>query len=201
MDNETSNPPNRTSGQTGQDSDLDTERLVRDNIGWMLALAVRILRDRQLAEDAVQEAFMHALRGLAGFEGRSSLKTWLHRITVNASLTTLRRLKRLAELPIDQYLPEFDRYACRIEPPWTFLAPAQDVLESEFLRAQLGEAIDKLPNAYRIVLQLRDIEGYDTGEVASVLDITEGNVKVRLHRARAALKKLLEPILRGEVRG
>jgi RNA polymerase sigma-70 factor (ECF subfamily) len=63
----------------------------------MLALAERMLRDRGLAEDAVQEAFISALRGLSRFEGRSSIKTWLHRITVNASLTKLRQLKRLGE--------------------------------------------------------------------------------------------------------
>jgi RNA polymerase sigma-70 factor (ECF subfamily) len=60
--------------------------------------------------------------------------------------------------------------------------------------------ISKLPDLFRIVLLLRDIEGYNTGEVAKLLDISESNVKVRLHRARAALKKLLEPILSGEVR-
>ena len=178
---------------------MDAERLVRDNIGWMLALAESLLRDRGLAEDAVQEAFMAAFRGLASFEGRSSLKTWLHRITVNTSLTQLRQAKRRAEQPIDEQLPEFDRYDCRIETPWTRLAPLQEILESENLSARVHEAIDVLPDAYRTVLQLRDIEGYNTGEVAELLEISDANVKVRLHRARAALKKLLEPILRGEV--
>ena len=73
------------------------------------------------------------------------------------------------------------------------------MLENEDLRAQVNEGIDALPDAYRIVLQLRDVEGYDTGEVADLLEISNANVKVRLHRARAALKKLLEPILRGEL--
>lgn len=175
--------------------------MVRANIGWMLALAERLLRDRGLAEDAVQEAFLAAFRAMDRFEGRSSLKTWLHRITVNASLSALRRIKRLAEQPIDEFLPEFDRYECRIEAPWSYLSSLESVMESEELRARVGEAIDTLPDAYRIVLQLRDIEEYDTREVADFLGIAEGNVKVRLHRARAALKKLLEPILRGEVRG
>lgn len=184
-----------------QYSEADAERLVRDNIGWMLALAQRLLCDRGLAEDAVQEAFMAAFRGLEGFEGRSTIKTWLHRITVNASLTKLRQLKRLAEQPIDEYLPEFDRFDCRVEAPWKQLAPVHDVLESEDLRARVSKTIAELPDAYRIVLQLRDIEGYDTSEVANLLGISESNVKIRLHRARAALKKLLEPILRGEERG
>ncbi len=190
---------NKTSTQSTPEDAVAAEQLVRDNIAWMLALAERMLRDRSLAEDAVQEAFISALRGLSRFEGRSSIKTWLHRITVNASLTKLRQLKRLAEKPIDEHLPEFDRQECRIEAPWSYLATAQEVLENAELRARVNAGIDELPDSYRIVLQLRDIEGYATREVAALLEISEANVKVRLHRARAALKKLLEPILRGEL--
>ncbi len=180
-------------------TDPDGETLVRDNIGWMLALAERLLRDRGLAEDVVQESFMRAFRGLADFEGRSTLKSWLHRITVNTALSKLRQLRRLAEQSIDEHLPEFDRHDCRVEAPWPQLASVEDVMESEDLKRRVYACIGELPDAYRIVLQLRDIEGYDTAEVAAMVDISVSNVKVRLHRARSALKKLLEPVLRGEV--
>jgi RNA polymerase sigma-70 factor (ECF subfamily) len=193
-------PEDTVSEQPLHGSPVDAERLVRHNIGWMLALARRMLGDEALAEDVVQDAFMAAFHGLPTFDGRSSLKTWLHRITVNASLMKLRQLKRLGEQSIDEFLPEFDRYDCRIEAPWSNLARAEDILEKEQLRALVSEKVGALPDAYRIVLQLRDIEGYDTGEVAELLDISASNTKVRLHRARAALKKLLEPVLRGEVR-
>ena len=179
--------------------DIDQEKLVRDHIAWMLKLAERLLGDRALAEDAVQDAFISAFRALDKFEGRSSLKTWLHRITVNAALTRLRQSKRRAELSIDADLPEFDQYDCRIEAPWHYLATLEEVIENDDLRAIVTSCINALPDSYRIVLQLRDIEGYDTREVAQRLDISEANVKVRLHRARAALKKQLEPILRGEM--
>ena len=185
--------------QTKNFSEIKSEQLVRDNIGWMLALAQRLLNNRTLAEDAVQDAFLDAFRALDTFEGRSSLKTWLHRITVNASLAKLRRLKRLSEQPLDAYLPEFDQHDCRTEAPWTHIARVEDVLENEHLRMLVHTNIDALPDSYRIVILLRDIEGYDTSEVSKLLDISESNVKVRLHRARAALKKLLEPLLRGEV--
>ena len=185
--------------KTATQSELGAEELVRDNISWMLALAERLLRDRALAEDAVQEAFVSVFRGIAAFEGRSSLKTWLHRITVNASLTQLRKIKRRAEQPIDELYPEFDRHECRIEEPWRHLASLQEILENEELRSRVNDGIGALPDSYRIVLQLRDVEGYDTGEVAALLEISDANVKVRLHRARAALKKLLEPVLRGEL--
>ena len=201
MPDERSKRQNVPLARAAQDKETQAELLVRDNIAWMLALSERMLRDRGLAEDAVQEAFIAAFRGLDNFERRSTLKTWLHRITVNASLTKLRQLKRLAEKPIDEYLPEFDRHDCRIEAPWTNLTPLQEVLENDDLCATVRKAIDALPESYRIVLQLRDIEGYDTNEVAELLEISGANVKVRLHRARAAIKKLLEPVLRGEVRG
>ncbi len=178
---------------------LDSEQLVRENIGWMLALAQRILGERGLAEDAVQDAFIAAFRGLADFEGRSSLKTWLHRITVNASLMKLRQLKRLGEQSIDEHLPEFDNYGCRIEQPWSQLVDIETVLQNDRLRKIVLDKINTLPDSYRVVLQLRDIEEYPTSEVAELLGITQNNVKVRLHRARSALKKLLEPLLRGEM--
>jgi len=177
---------------------IDSEELVRANIGWMLALAERLLRDRGLAEDVVQESFVKAYEGSAGFEGRSNLESWLHRITVNTALSKLRQLKRLAEQPIDENLPEFDRFDCRIELPWSRLASVEEVMESDDTRRRVYETIGELPDSYRVVLWLRDIEEYDTSEVATLLGISKSNVKVRLHRARAALKKLLEPVLRAE---
>jgi RNA polymerase sigma-70 factor (ECF subfamily) len=179
--------------------DVTPEQMVRDNIVWMLRLAERLLGDRGLAEDAVQDAFISAFKGLEKFEGRASLKTWLHRITVNAALTKLRQSKRRAEQSIDPDLPEFDQYDCRIEMPWQHMATLDEVIQNEDLCKTVNACIDTLPDSYRIVLQLRDIEGYDTREVAEQLEISEANVKVRLHRARAALKKRLEPILRGEM--
>lgn len=179
-------------------SNFDPEKMVRENITWMLALAARLLKSRELAEDAVQEALISAVKNINQFEQRASLKTWLHRITVNASLGKLRQEKARLEQPMDDFLPEFDQYDCRIEPPWTYLTPLEGVLENEGLRDRVKQAINKLPDSYRIVLLLRDIEGYDTAEVATQLELTESNVKVRLHRARAALKKILDPVLRGE---
>lgn len=186
---------------TQAQQDVDPEKLVRDNIAWMLKLAERLLGDRTLAEDTVQDAFISAFRGLDKFEGRSSLKTWLHRIIVNAALTKLRQSKRRAEQSVDEYQPEFDRYDCRVEARWHSLASLEDVMEKDDLRKQVSDSINALSDSHRIVLLLRDIEGYDTSEVAEQLDISIANVKVRLHRARAALKKRLEPILRGEVLG
>ena len=176
----------------------DPETLVRENIGWMLSLAERLLRDPSLAEDAVQESLISALRGLGKFRGESSLKTWLHRITTNTSLSVLRKINRAAEQSIEDHLPIFDANECRIELPWKHLASVTELLEIEDIREKVAAGINLLPDSYRLVLQLRDIEGYDTNETAELLDISTDNVKVRLHRSRAALKKILEPLLRGE---
>ena len=181
------------------DEPIEPELLVRENIGWMLARAERLLRDRSLAEDAVQDSLISALRGLENFRGESSLKTWLHRITTNTALSKLRQLNRVIEQSIDEYLPIFDSNECRIEPPWTHLASITELLEIEDIRERVSDGINILPDTYRIVLQLRDIEGYDTSETADLLGISIENVKVRLHRSRAALKRILEPLLRGEI--
>ena len=94
-------------------------------------------------------------------------------------------------------MPEFDDQGRRPEPHATDV-PFESLLESREIRNLVRQSIDRLPENYRIVLMLRDIEGYDTEETAALIGASPGAVKTQLHRARAALKKLLEPILRGE---
>ncbi len=174
------------------------ETLVRTHGGWMLAVAQRIIGDRHLAEDCVQDALIKALDSIKGFEERSSLKTWLHRVVVTQTLMKLRSRRSRKEAPIDELLPEFDQNACRIEEPWRHLATPEEICLREDLRRLVQSKIHDLPESYRLVLQLRDIEGLSTREVAEALELSETNVKVRLHRARSALKTLLEPLLKGE---
>ena len=141
---------------------------------------------------------MSAFQNLDRFEGRSGIATWLHRITVNACLMKLRARERKAEESIDDLLPEFDQDDCRVEADWSFRRSVDDLLAQRQVQEIVLENIRALPESYRIVLMLRDIEELDTREVADLLDLSEAAVKVRLHRARAALKKLLEPVLRGD---
>jgi len=167
--------------------------LVRANTGRMLAVARRILKNDDEARDATQEAFLQAFRAIDRFQGDSQLSTWLHRITVNACLMRLRHRKRHPELAIEELLPAFDETGHRIEDgtEWT-----EDVL-GRMERAQLGkvvrDAIERLPENYRCVLVLRDIEGLSTEESAQALGIRPEAAKMRLHRARQALRTLLEP--------
>ncbi|WP_419910189.1 sigma-70 family RNA polymerase sigma factor [Hoeflea sp.] len=175
-----------------------TERFVRSHAGWMLAVATRIVRDAHHAEDAVQNAFAKVFDNIGSFDGRSALKTWIHRIVVNESLMLLRKDKRSQTVAIDELQPVFDNSGCRIEDRWTTMETPESLLVQSDIRAQVNGKIDLLPDNYRIILVLRDIEEMTTQEVAQLLDISEANVKVRLHRARAALKQLLEPMIRGQ---
>lgn len=173
-----------------------TDKFVQGNIGWMLAVSRRLLRGNAMSEDAVQNAFVNIFRALGRFEGRSTLKTWMHRIVVNESLAILRKSNRLKENSIDDLQPEFDDNGCRYEDRWTAVETPENLLQQSQIRDQIHERINALPDNYRIILLLRDIEEMSTADVAAMLDLSETNVKVRLHRARSALKKLLEPLMR-----
>jgi RNA polymerase sigma-70 factor (ECF subfamily) len=149
------------------------------------------MRNDEDARDCLQDALLSAFRSIDGFEGEAQLGTWLHRILVNACLMRLRARKRKPEELADPQEPEFDRYGFRVGP--TEMAPtsAEELLEREEVRGQVRKAIDDLPESYRILLVLRDIEELSTAETAEMLEMTPGAVKVRLHRARLALKKQL----------
>ena len=172
--------------------DASYERLVREHGGAMLAVARRYLRSEDDARDAVQEALLAAFRGIASFSADAKLSTWLHRIVVNCALMRLRSRRRRPEQAIDDLLPSFDEhgaFACGVA---ALDAPAaESVVERRQTRAIVRRCIDRLPESYRTLLMLRDIEERDTDETAELLGLTVSAVKSRLHRARQALRELL----------
>jgi RNA polymerase sigma-70 factor (ECF subfamily) len=172
------------------------ETLLREYGPRLLRLARRFLANEEDARDALQDAMVSVYRSVDAFEATSSLTTWLHRIVVNAALMKLRTKRRRPEEDIEQYLPRFADDGHQREPstPWT--ESADQVIEREELRAAVREAIAKLPDAYRIVLHLRDIEELSTAETAEILGTTKNIVKIRLHRARQALRKMLDESMR-----
>ncbi|MEE9598765.1 MAG: sigma-70 family RNA polymerase sigma factor [Acidiferrobacterales bacterium] len=172
------------------------EQLVRTYGGRMLAVARRLVRNEEDARDCVQEAFLQAFRNIEKFEQRASLGSWLHRIVVNAALMKLRARARRPEESIEDLLPQFDADGQRTGPE-AELAVSLELLERREVREAVRRSIDQLPDGYRNVLLIRDIEGYDTEETAALLGLTPGAVKTRLHRARTALKSLLAPVIRG----
>jgi RNA polymerase sigma-70 factor (ECF subfamily) len=177
------------------------EALVRRHGGRMLAVARRFLRTEEDSADAVQDAFLSAFRSLDGFEGNSALGTWLHRIVVNVCLMRLRARSRSREVRIDELLPTFDASGHHGRPVRPWEDPALARLTRAEVCAQVRACIEELPEPYREVLLLRDIEELNTEQTAQHLGINPGAVKTRLHRARQALRALLEPVVLGDEEG
>ena len=172
------------------------ETLIRLHGGRLLAVARRFVRDEDEAGDIVQEAFLSAFKSIDRYEGGSKLSTWLHRICVNAALMRLRGRRRRPERSIEELLPKFLDDGHQADPAGPWNAVTDDTIDRRETRDLVRSKIDELPEAYRTVLLLRDIEELDTDAAAKVLDITPNAVKTRLHRARQALRGLLDPHFR-----
>ena len=170
------------------------ERLVREYGGRLLAVSKRLLPNHEDALEAVQDGFLSAFRSLNSFDGRSQFSTWLHRIVVNASLMKLRSKRRRPEQSIDDLLPKFLANGHQVAPAARWRHSGYETAETNELQALVRSKIEMLPDSYRMVLVLRDIEELDTETVSQMLEITPGSVKVRLHRARQALRTLLDPV-------
>lgn len=171
------------------------EQLVRTETRHLLAVARRLLKNEEDAQDAVQQAFLSAFRALPSFNGQCRLTTWLHKIAANAALMKLRTQRRRPEDRIEDLLPKFldDGHHAERFSEWAL--PADVRMVRHETRAHVRASIEKLPDSYRSVLILRDIEEFTTEEAAEALGITATAVKVRLHRARQALLKLLTPAI------
>lgn len=172
------------------------EELVVTYGGRLLAVARRLLRCEEEAQDALQDTFLQAFRALPRFAGQARLSTWLHRIVVNAALMRLRRRRTRPEESIEPLLPTFKEDGHQTNPAVDWPEPCDRLAERREVRALVRQAIDRLPESYRTVLVLRDIEELDTAEVAALLNVSENAVKIRLHRARQALRELVDPCLR-----
>jgi RNA polymerase sigma-70 factor (ECF subfamily) len=149
-------------------------------------VARAILRNDGEAEDVMQDAYVRAYENLDQFAGRAKFSTWLTRIAVHEALARQRRQNRYqeSEPKPEQEGDPMDRFASLAPNPEQYASNSE-------IRSLLEESIEKLPDAYRTIFMLRDVEEMSTTEAADVLEISEDNVKVRLHRARALLRKSL----------
>ena len=180
--------------RAGSDDAFDT--LVRTSSPRLLAVARRIVGSDDDAQDTLQEAYISAFRALPRFEGHSRLSTWLHRIVVNTALMKLRSRKRRPEEPLESMLPTYKDDGHQMHEPVEWADNVDVVMERDEIRAFVRDQINKLPDSYRTVLLIRDIEELNTPEAADALGISENAVKIRLHRARQALRALLDPRFR-----
>lgn len=181
------------------------EKLVESYHGTMLAVARTYVKSRAVAEEVVQDAWVGMLNGLDRFEGRSSLKTWILRIVVNTAMTRGGREAR--SVPFSSLIAEDEDPAVAVErfrgrddafpghwagypSDWRSL-PEQALVGRETLDV-VKRAIEELPVAQRTVITLRDIQGCDAEEVCAALEVSDGNQRVLLHRARSHVRAALE---------
>lgn len=152
------------------------EELVERTHRRVYTLAYRLVGDRHEAEDVAQDAYLRVYRGLPGFRGDSSFETWMHRITANAAVTHLRRRGRFGDL---------------LEDPDVIVQVPDTATSDPVDRDEIQRALGGLPLAQRTVLVMKDAYGFSVQEIADELGLSAGAVKVRLHRARKALKEIV----------
>jgi RNA polymerase sigma-70 factor (ECF subfamily) len=169
--------------------------LVRRHHAAMLRLASSYVPSVAVAEEVVQDTWVGVVRGIGGFEGRSSFRTWLYRILVNRARTTGARERR----GIDPGDPgpavaasRFDDTGHWVSPPEQWIEEAESRLQAGKIADRIRTAIEDLPDRQRDVVTLRDIDGLGGAEVCRVLEISESNQRVLLHRGRSRLRQVIE---------
>ena len=186
--------------------------LVNKHHAAMLRVASAYVSNRAVAEEVVQEAWLGILKGLASFEGRSSLRSWIFGILANCAKS--RGVREARTTPFSSFAdPEEDelavdpsRFLGSDHPRWPghWAAPPEQWADEKVLAKQtvrfIGEEIEKLPPAQRQVVTLRDVEGWNSAEICAALGISEGNERVLLHRARSRIRAALERRLGEEQR-
>lgn len=171
----------------------DQATFVEDTEPFMASLystAVRLTGNRTDAEDLVQETYLRAYRSYGGFQEGTNLRAWLFRILTNAHINRYRaRKRRPDETELDD-IEDLYLYR-RVQGSTRYGQSAEDQLMELFSEAEVVDAVESLPDAYRMAVLLADVEGFSYKEIAEILDIPVGTVMSRLHRGRKALQKEL----------
>lgn len=162
----------------------------------LVRFAATMVPSRAVAEEVVQDTWLGLLRGIAGFEGRSSLKTWLYQILANRARTAWGKEHRTVPLvPGREPAVGPDRFGTDgrwSQPPLLWTDEVEDRLQAEAMLERVAAVVEQLPPAQRQVVTLRDIEGLPAAEVCQLLEISDGNQRVLLHRGRSAVRRALE---------
>jgi RNA polymerase sigma-70 factor, ECF subfamily len=168
--------------------------LIRPYERKVYVMALSFLKNEADAEDAAQEAFLKAYRNLASFRSEAKFGTWLISITLNEARGRLRKAKAVVLQSLDEEPDAEGHISPALLRDWREIP--SEALERQEIRSLLQGAVGQLPQMYREIFLLRDVEELSITEAAEVLQITESSVKVRLHRARIMLQKVLAPQLR-----
>jgi RNA polymerase sigma-70 factor, ECF subfamily len=165
-------------------------------------LAIGITGNQQDAEEAVQDAFWSVVRNIDAFRGDAALGSWIYRITVNAANQRRRsRSRRRDDVSLDEILPSFHEDGRHAEPILDWSTEIDDPAVQSELRSVLTSALEELPDHYRAVIILHDVEGLPMAEVADCLNTTVPTAKSRVHRARLILRKRLGVFMSGAPSG
>ena len=179
------------------------ESLVRPHLGMLFRVIDRILGNETESQDALQDALITIHRELPGFQGASKFSTWAYRICVNQALMARRKRVRRREDAIEDLMPRFgdDGHHMNVDTilDWSEDAEALMKVEQDELKVRVRAGLDRLSDDQRAVFVLRDLEGWNTDEIASHLGITRELVRQRVHRARLALRALLPEFAPGPV--
>lgn len=181
--------------RAGDANGVDT--LVQRYGAWIHRVAARVLGDRRDAEEVTQNVLMTVMGKIRTFKGEAAFSSWLYRIAANAAYDQARaRRARVDDLSLDAVLPVFDEMGRHVEPVVDWSRDLEDPAVAGEVRAALERAIGHLPEDYRVVVVLRDVEELTTEEVAQALGLTVAAVKSRLHRARLVLRQELAALFR-----
>jgi RNA polymerase sigma-70 factor (ECF subfamily) len=164
------------------------EELLSRYSNKVFSLASRLTRNAEDAEEVLQDVFVTVHRKIAGFEGKSSFSSWLYRVTVNAAFMKLRKRRQDHSIPLEDLVQQ-PHSAAMLKSPESAYVDAQS-MRNQMLEA-LENAIRRLPDDYRPVFILRDVDGLTSREVGRILDLTVPAVKSRLHRSRLMLRRRL----------
>lgn len=164
------------------------EELISRYSNKVFSLASRLTRNNEDAEEVLQDVFVTVHRKIAGFEGKSSFSSWLYRVTVNAAFMKLRKRKQDQTVPLEEIVQQSHVVPALKSPEHAYVD--SQTIRNEMLEA-LETAIRKLPDDYRPVFILRDVDGLTSREVSRILDLTVPAVKSRLHRSRLMLRRRL----------
>jgi RNA polymerase sigma-70 factor (ECF subfamily) len=172
------------------------ERLVATFGNRAYRLAITITDNPQDAEEAVQDAVWNVIRKIDTFRGDAALGSWIYRITANAALQRRRRgARRRHEISLDEIPPTFHEDGCYADPIVDWSTELDDPAVQNELRNVLTSALEQLPDHYRPVIILHDVDGLSMAEVADCLNITVSTAKARAHRARLVLRQRLEAFM------
>jgi RNA polymerase sigma-70 factor (ECF subfamily) len=171
-------------------SEASFEEIVRRYETKVYNLAMRLTRNPEDAEEVLQDVFITIYRKIGGFEGKAKFSSWLYRITVNAAFMKLRKRRQDQTVPLEEMLPHFHTHSS-LAPQNLFTAPGDSLAINNEIRIALESAIGRLPEDYRAVFVLRDIDGLSNKEVGDILSLSIPAVKSRLHRSRLMLRKRL----------